>query len=222
MILDIILIAIIGLAIFIGYKKGLMKLILKFVGVILSLVLAYVFCNPLANFIYEDLAMGPKMSESISDGINEYIEDKKEENNIDEYIEKFEGILSAKEQDELKTENIEANIITKVSDKITLFILKGAAFIIIVILINICVLIASLISDGLTNLPVIKTFNKTGGSILSVIITIIKIWIVLGILLILEPMGIISGVIDYINNSVLVAWLYNNNILMSIILKTIS
>lgn len=222
MILDIILIVIIGLAIFMGYKKGLMKLILKFVGVILSIVLAYVFCNPLANFIYEDLAMGPKMVEGISEGINNYLEDKKVETNVDEYIENFEGILSQKEQEELQAETIEENIVNKISEKITLFIIKGAAFIIIVLLINLCIFVASLISDGLTNLPVIKTFNKTGGIILSVITTIIKIWIVFGILKILEPTGLISSVIEYINNSTLVACLYNNNILMTIIIKTIA
>lgn len=222
MVLDIILIALMGLAIFIGYKKGLVKIILKFVGIILALVLAYIFCTPLSQFIYNDLGFGIKISESIGEKISGYINSKTEESNVDEYIVNFEGILSKEEENELTSEELSEGIVTNVAEKITMFIIKGASFIIIVILINLCVFIASLIFEGLTNLPVIKTFNKTGGSILSVITTILRIWIALGILYIFEPMGIVTGIVEYIETSTLVALLYNNNILMSIILKTIA
>lgn len=52
-ILDIAVILIFALAIFIGYKRGFMKTILRLVGVVLALVIASSVSKPAAGWIYD-------------------------------------------------------------------------------------------------------------------------------------------------------------------------
>lgn len=219
MILDVIILVLFFLAIIIGYKKGLMKIILKFVGFILALTLAYIFCNSLANYIYNDTSIGEKLSISIEEKINGHINNSKEKIDIDGYYQSIESLLSSDEKQVLDVEN--STMVTEVSNKIAMYIIKGASFILIVLIVNICIFILSLIFEGIFNLPILKTFNKTGGCIASFILTMFRIWIILGILSILSPIGGVNQIIQQINSSIITKWLYNNNILMSVILKSV-
>lgn len=236
MILDIVLFIILALGALIGYKKGLAKIVLKLVGFVLSLILAYIFCTPLSNYLYEDVGLGTKISSSIEESISGYISNKSEEikEDVDKkvkekvldekegYISKIENLLTKSEIEELETEDVKAGAIKNISDRITMYILKAMAFIIILILVNICMLIITLIFDGITKLPIINTFNKTGGCIASVILTMLKIWIVLGIISLTEPLGLTTKVISIVEDSRVVSWLYDNNILMNIVLKSLT
>lgn len=236
MILDIALLVILILGALIGYKKGLVKIVLKLVGFILSLVLAYIFCSPLANFLYEDMGLGTKISSSIEESISGYIEsktesikedvkkevsDKTSEKNSD-YIQNIENLLTKSEKAELGKQEVKENTVQKISEKITMYILKAAAFIIIIILVNICIAILTIIFDGVAKLPVIKTFNEAGGAIASFVLTLLKVWIVLGIISLTAPLEVMIKVIDAIKVSTVVNYLYNNNILMDIILKSLT
>lgn len=218
MIIDIIVVALLVIGIIVGYKKGFAKIVLKLVGFILALVLAYIFCNSVAKYIYNDTGMGEKLSESIEQNLNGYINNKKEETNVDDYYKNIESFLTSSEKQDIKEDT---TMVNKVADKISMYIIKGASFILIVIVVNLCVFILSLIFEGIFSLPVLKTFNKTGGCIVSFVLTLLKLWIILGILSLLSSVGIIDSVIKQINNSVITNWLYNNNILMSVILKSI-
>lgn len=218
MIIDIVVVALFVIGIIVGYKKGFAKIVLKLVGFILALVLAYLFCNSVAKYIYNDTGIGEKLSESIEQNLNGYINNKKEETNVDDYYENIESFLTTSEKQNIKQDT---TMVTKVADKISMYIIKGAAFILILIVVNLCVFILSLIFEGIFSLPVLKTFNKTGGCIVSFVLTLLKLWIILGILSLLSSIGIIDSVIKQINNSVITNWLYNNNILMSVILKSI-
>ena len=49
--IDIILIAIIALTTFIGYKRGLIKVAFKLISFLLAIVIAVVLYKPISNFI---------------------------------------------------------------------------------------------------------------------------------------------------------------------------
>lgn len=219
MIYDIIIIALFLISIFLGYKKGFAKIVLKFLGFILAIGLAYIFSNSLAEYIYNNTTIGEKLNTSIEEKINGYIKNEKEELKQDNYYESIEALLSS--DDKQGIEVGATDIVSNATEKISMYIIKGAAFLLIVIIVNICVLLITFIFEGILNLPILKTFNKTGGIIISLLLSLTRVWIILGIISILSSLGITNNIIQEINNSIITKWLYNNNVFMNIIISSL-
>ena len=64
---DIVVFAILSVALIIGYVKGFMKQILSILGFFASLVLAIIFCDNLADFVFNNF-------QSITNGVRGLIE----------------------------------------------------------------------------------------------------------------------------------------------------
>ncbi|MDD2628073.1 MAG: CvpA family protein, partial [Clostridia bacterium] len=79
---DILLILIIVLAIFIGYKKGFVNRAVKVASFIIAIILALLFQSSLTNFIGDNLGLKPVIENAVQDVIIEHVEkdDSKEEN----------------------------------------------------------------------------------------------------------------------------------------------
>lgn len=52
MIVDVVIILLLSLGAVLGFKKGAIKTLVSFVGLVLAFVIAYIFKTPLANFFY--------------------------------------------------------------------------------------------------------------------------------------------------------------------------
>ena len=52
-IIDLIIVAILALSIFLGYKKGLAKNIIKIISFLVAIIIAILFFKPVSNFIIE-------------------------------------------------------------------------------------------------------------------------------------------------------------------------
>ncbi len=55
MIVDVVIILLLALGAVLGFKKGAIRTLVSFVGLILAFVIAYIFKTPLANFFYDVL-----------------------------------------------------------------------------------------------------------------------------------------------------------------------
>ena len=58
MIIDICIVLLLLIAVFIGYKKGFIKLVTKLLGFFVAIVLAYLLCGKLGGYIYNNLGVG--------------------------------------------------------------------------------------------------------------------------------------------------------------------
>ena len=226
--LDIILIIIVALSIFVGYKKGFVSVTLKLIGFILALILAIIFKNSVADFANRQLGLGNTISTTVEKSLNSYIgaeNNIKSEDTSGNKKENFENnnkiFNFITEEVKGATEDQKAEIISKQSDKIALFVLKGLSFITIFIIVRVIVWIVGLILNTVVNLPVLKTFNGFAGAGIQCLIVIFEIFIVLSIISFLSPLETIDGVEKYINNSVLVKWMYNNNILVNVLMNKV-
>ena len=65
MIVDIIIIAILALSIFLGYKKGLIELSVKLVAVIIALVATLILYRPISSLIINTTTIDEKIQQSI-------------------------------------------------------------------------------------------------------------------------------------------------------------
>lgn len=92
MIADIILILVMVLCIFLGYKKGLIKVAVRIIGFVAAILIALVFYTPVSNYIINNTDLTDNLSKTIESTIynkEESNEITQEEAGIPETVEKY-------------------------------------------------------------------------------------------------------------------------------------
>ena len=205
-IIDILVILIILICMFIGYKRGLVNVIVGFLAFIIALVLAAILYNPISNLIIDNT----KLDDNIRNGIYEKIKDEdieESENGIIEFANQY--ILS-----DVKDATAEM-----IAESISELAIQVITFIIILIATRIILIFANTVLSAITNLPIIKQFNKAGGTIYGILQGIVINYLIFAILLIVVQMTSIDSrnINDTINESKLGSILYNENIIVNLV-----
>lgn len=205
MIIDIILVLFISLGAFMGYKKGLINVIISIIGLVLSLVLAFLLQTPVANTLKES-SLGEKTYTTVYEGINKAVNDHKQDvDNTTFYSTIVKGYLS------------DEQINTK-AQQLTMFILKGISFFIIFVIVTIIIFILRSILNIVFDLPILNSINKFGGLGLGAIKSLVIVYIILALIAFLSPIPQVSKMItDNINKTNITKTLYANNLLVKII-----
>lgn len=207
-ILDIILILIISSFIFIGYKKGLAKVICGLISIILSLILTIILYKPITNFVLDNTQIDENIANFIQEKIT--INDDKETNSEEENQILNKYINNTKN-------NLENGIIVSTSEIISVNLVSIVVLLILFVIIRIIIMILVLLSNSITELPIIKQFNKTGGILYGALEGIIIIYILLAIaFFIITSLNKIQ-VLDIIDSSYITRFLYENNIILKIL-----
>ncbi|MDD4376108.1 MAG: CvpA family protein [Clostridia bacterium] len=215
---DILLILIIVLAIFIGYKKGFVNRAVKVASFIIAIILALLFQSSLTNFIGDNLGLKPVIENAVQDVIIEHVEkdDSKEENL--KTAKKGTMLDKALKDISVEAEEKKMELIIAWSNNITKVILKGISILSIFILVSLVIgIIAIILNTVIKQLPVLKTLNGIGGALLSLILIILQIYIAFAIVSILSPLGMVKGIIEVINDTRIIKLLYDNNIIIGLI-----
>lgn len=103
MIADIILIAVMALCIFLGYKRGLIKVAVRIIGFIAAILIALVFYTPVSNYIINNTDIPENLSNTIESKI--YNKEEKQENTSDNTI----SLETAQKYIENYTDEMKAN-----------------------------------------------------------------------------------------------------------------
>jgi len=208
-ILDIILIAIMAISIFFGYKRGLVKVAVKLCALLVAIAVSIVFYKPVSDLIIKNT----QFDETIENIIIENGTEKLEENNVEQ-----ENLLQ-------NMQEYVGNTITQTKNEIV----ENAAKEISIRLINILVIVSLfigtrlllvllvLISDLITNIPIIKQFNELGGILYGVIRGVAVIYLLLAIVFLIVSVTANSNILNIINSSIITKFMYENNILLNII-----
>jgi colicin V production protein len=151
-IIDIILIAILILSTFLGYKKGLVKLGAKLFAGIIAIILTLILYRPVANAIIKNTPIEDKIKNVIVENASNFI--KEENENTNEISTQITKQVTNQVKNEMLPGEAE-NIAKGVVYALTAIIL----FVVVKIILSIVV---SLI-DGIAKLPILKQFNEVGG-----------------------------------------------------------
>ena len=130
-------------------------------------------------------------------------------------IDKMEDKLNEK-VDQVVTEGKEA-----LTEKIIATTFYGIGFLITFIGVKITLFIAFAIVEFIFKLPVLNAFNKLVGGILEVVLMLAKLWMVLGLISFIAPLDFMQKVVELINGSVITKLLYDNNIIVTLIIGKI-
>lgn len=213
LVVDIVVILLILLCVYKGYKEGLIGIIFSIVTFFLAGVLALVLMNPVADLVVKNT----EIDEKIENVIVENFTSDKEENEKAEESEKLPDVI-LNYIDEY-TENAKNATVELAAENLSLLTIKILSFIVIYIVAKIILRILNSILDLVGKLPVIKQFNKLGGTLGGAIKGLLIVYVALGILLLLQNVIGGLGIYSYINASTLGCYIYKNNILLTFILN---
>lgn len=217
MIIDIILIALIALGVFFGYKKGLVGILIGVASLILSIILAFVLQGPVSEYLYST-PVGTSIESKVTEFVNDTLSSENNENvDYEDNTKKENDFFSKVIQDATNSEDT----VKEASKNITMFILKGITFIGIFILVRIICYILQMILNIVFDLPILHSVNKFGGMAINLVATLLKLWILLAAIQLISSVVAIDFITNLINQSYLTKLLYENNILLNILQTTI-
>lgn len=166
---DIIVLVALLIAAIIGYIRGFMRQILSVLGFFASLVLAFVFCDNLANYLFDNV---PFVTEAVKGVVTSMFGSVLGEN-----FTSVDSLLSALAETNIPSflQNIIADLVVnsnfdvEIIDVVTKWALTVISFLGILIVANLLFIIVKVLCKFITNIPLIKSVDKTLGIIFSVL-----------------------------------------------------
>lgn len=217
-IIDLILIGIVLLSTFLGYKKGLIGVAFKIVSFIIALIVTLVLFKPISNYIITNTQLANTIENAIIEKLStaKIEEGQIEEESTDlpnvvvDYING--GIQDTVNQAKDSVVKVVAHNLTETA--ISIIVMIG-----IFIITRLILLFAKAILEAVSEVPIVKQFNEVGGIIYGIIRAILLIYVILAIISLILPMLDETMILSAINNSILTKMLYNNNIILMIFFK---
>ena len=143
-IIDIILIAIILLSAFLGYKKGLVKLGAKLFAGLIAIIITIVIYKPVSEMIINNTSLDEKIQGTIIQNATNIInENQQTQNSI--------------------TNQLENNILPQQAEDIAKNVVRVIAAVVLFIGVKIILSIIISLLDFVASLPILKEFNEMGG-----------------------------------------------------------
>ena len=209
-IVDLIIIAVVLLFIFLGYKKGLTGSLIKLLSFIIAIVVAFVLYKPVANAVIENTVIDDNIRTTLSATLG--VENKTEntEENVPSTI-----MDNINKEIENATDEVKANVI----DHTTITIVNIGSGIVIFLAVRVILVLISLLAKILTDLPVIKQVDKLGGLAYGAIEGIFIVYAVLAVISLTSVIWANNAVVTAIAKSSLGEMLYNNNIILNLLFK---
>ena len=214
--IDIIIVALIALFTFLGYKKGLIKVAFKILSFFIAILIVIVLFKPVSNLIIKTTQIDDNLKNSISQkfqGIDLSVEVKEEQTEgtpgfmidfVNEYIKEA-------------AEDATKNIAETVSIKLTETIINAGVILGLYIVARVLLIFARFLLEGIANLPFLKQFNEVGGLIYGLLKGLFIIYFVLAIISLTSPIYPNAGFLKTIDNSFIGSMMYNSNILLKLI-----
>lgn len=194
-IIDLIVLAIIALITFIGYKKGIIKVAFGLISFILAIILSLILYKPISSLIINHTSITSSLETSIADRLSSA--DKEETDNI---ISNY-----------YKT--VKTTSIPIIANNVAKTIIQIACIIVVFLVTNIILLLFRFSGDLLAKLPLIKQANHILGFIYGLLKGILLIYGLLAIITLLAPILDMNNIITLINSSIITNIMYNNNII---------
>ena len=215
-IIDLIIVGILGISIFFGYKKGLTKCVIKILSFFIALVVAAILFKPVSNFVIQNTEIDDKIKESVVSIVADDVEEDgkvKEDSNLPDAMVNY-----INETVENAVDAAKDNVITVAAEGIATVTINVGVAILLFIVVRIALIFVSALPKIITDLPIIKQFDKAGGIIYGAVKALIIIFVLFALISLISPMIEQTGIIVAINKSFVGSILYNNNILLNIIL----
>lgn len=204
-IMDIIVIGIIIVSTFIGYKRGLINVIFNLCAFLIALIITIFLYTPITNFVIENTEFDEKIENVIIEkGVSNEEGNSTEESVVDKYI--LQSITDTKNEIVQSTSAIIAQKVIGIITAIVLFIV-----------VRIILIFAKALINGIASLPIIKQLNEVGGLVYGILMGLIIVYVILAVLYFVISVNNTGTIANAINTSIITKILYSNNLILNII-----
>lgn len=190
-IIDIILIGIILLSAFLGYKKGLVKLGAKLFAGIVAIIVTIIIYKPVSGIIINNTGIDEKIENAIIENTTNVInENEQMQNSI--------------------TEKVENNILPEQAENIAKNVVYVVTALVLFIFVKIVLSIVISLIDFVAKLPILKQFNEIGGIIYGIVrgaLIVCVCVLLIGVYTNINPQNTLN---DKIQSSILTKIIYEN------------
>ena len=207
-IVDIIIIAIIALSIFLGYRKGLIELAIKLCAFVIAILITLILYKPVSNLIINTTSIDETIQNSILEKANDVMEGEEDE----ELSEETNPASTEELSEEIKQEAREG-LLPEAARGLSVNIVRGGVIIILYVLVRIALRFVTALANLVAKLPILKQFNKAGGAIYGALRGILIIYVCLIIISIFGQINPENDIHQNIEQSTLGKTMYENNIL---------
>lgn len=211
-IIDIVIVAIIVLCLFLGYRRGLTGSLLKILSFVLAIVIAFILFKPVSNLVINHTNWDDSLKTSIEQFITEKTSTPEEKSSLPQVIVDYIDETMAQSVNEAKEVAIE-----NTAQSVTNLIVNAGVWIAVFIIARILLIFIKFITALIARLPVIKQFDKLGGILYGILEAFVILYVLLAIISFIAPMINNAEFIDALNKSFIGSMLYNNNILLKIL-----
>ena len=202
-IFDIVVIAIIALCTFIGYKQGLVKSAIKILAFFIAIIVALVLYKPVSGIIIKNT--------SIDDNIKNAIVEKITPDGIDKNQE-----VAVEDEISVKILGNAKNTIEGIADTFAVKLVETVILLLVYIIIKIALKFVTALTDLITKLPLLKQINKAGGTIYGIAKGVVLIYTILAVVYLVTPL-LSNTITENIEKSIITKTLYNNNIVLNVL-----
>lgn len=190
-VIDIILIAIVLLSAFLGYKKGLVKLGAKLFAGIIAIIVTIIIYKPVANIVINNTPIQSKIENAILKNTPQLVEGDSELTNT-------------------IVESVQNEVLPAQAKEMSKSIVYAITAIVLFVVVKIALSIVISLIDAVANLPILKQFNEVGGIIYGLVrgVLIVGICILLmGVFIKINPE---SDLKNKIESSIITKNIYGN------------
>ncbi len=211
-VVDLIIVAVMLLFIFLGYKKGLTGSLIKLLSFVIAIVLAVILYKPVGNVVIENTTIDDNIRTSLNEtfGVQENKQEEKNEENVPSSI-----MNNINKEIENATDEVKTNVI----DETTKTVVYVGSAIVIFLAVKVVLLIVSLFTSQITKLPIIRQVDKIGGLAYGAIEGVVIVYAILAVISLTSVMWANNAVVMAIGKSTLGEMLYNNNIILNLLFK---
>jgi len=215
MILLILVLCCLGINIFIGYKSGFVKVAFSLVGWFIGIMASYLLTPYVADFIVEKTELKYTIESALGEQITNAVGEMSIEA-IESLPEGFQKIVLGKHGsiEEMMSSGAESLIDVSGLAESIIYVIA----LIVVLFVVRCVLVfieRALVS--ISKLPIIGGVNRILGIAAGAVKGLVWSWVLLAIVTLITIAGYNTQLITQINNSAILTWLYDNNIIVNML-----
>lgn len=216
---DLVIISMIVSSSFWGYRRGLTAVVFKALVFVVSLLIVLVLYKPVSTSIINKTTLDEKIATSIeksllgttlADGELLQYENPNVSAGVVELINSF--VTEALDKAEI-------NPVGYVSVQLSYFMIRIGTMLILFMVSRFFLLFIRFAAELIANLPIIKTFNKSGGLIYGIIKGFLTAYIILAVFSLISPIISDFGIIQAIQDSHIGSSMYNNNFIINFLIK---
>lgn len=216
---DLVIISILISNAYWGYRRGLVAVLFKVLLFIVSLLIVFLLYKPVSNSIINNSQLDECLSGAIRDSLEGTIlsDGTLVESTESNFSEAVAELINSFVTEAL--ELAEVDPIGYVSLQLSYFMIRVGTMLVLLMLSRFLLLFVRFAAELIGNLPIIKMFNKSGGLLYGIVKGFFTIYLILAVLSVISPLISSWGIISAIEDSTLGYKMYNNNLILNLIIK---